>query len=130
MYTPGVLKVKLKDCPGRMLPLFHTAVSLVDVWVVAPLFVHMTVEPTEMLTSCGWNTKSLIVTGWVNAGQVGVAVGVRVLVGVLVNVGVSIGVLVDVKVLVGVLVNVLVGVFVGVKVSVGVGVSVAVSVGV
>ncbi len=108
--------MKVNDWPTLSTPLSQSAVSLVLEWIVGPLLVHCTDEPTGIVTVCGWNAKSTIDTGIVNGGQAAVGVGVFVLSGVFVGV------------LVRVLVAVLTGVFVAVLVFTGVFVRVLVAV--
>lgn len=47
------MNVMLKLPPGAMFPEFHAPLSLVDVWAVLSLFVHVTVPPTAMATGFG-----------------------------------------------------------------------------
>ena len=48
-----MVKVKLNDPPGLIVPEFQTAVLLVDVWATGSLFVQVTVWPTLIVRLAG-----------------------------------------------------------------------------
>src|SRR5947209_3200528 len=76
-----------------MLPLSHTPVSLVEVWVEGPKLVQRTVAPVYTVVVMGVKVKSLICTPPKLGGHVGPGVGVNVRVavgGVPVTVGVGV----------------------------------------
>ena len=69
--VPADVNVKENVPPVDILPEFHTPVSDVDVCWTPPLLVHWTVSPTTMVIDAGVNTKSVIDTGCVESGAVG-----------------------------------------------------------
>jgi hypothetical protein len=97
---PTVVKTRVKDCPPPMLPLFHSPLSLADVWLRFAVLFHRTLDPCVIVVVRGLKAKSTILTAAVVG--VGVAHGaVGVLVAVLAAVRVGVRVLVLVRVWVG-----------------------------
>jgi hypothetical protein len=52
--VPGVVNVNWNDWPCWMMPLSQTPLLLVEVWPSLSRFVHLTVEPTAIVTLGGW----------------------------------------------------------------------------
>lgn len=98
---PALVKVKLNEPPGLIVPEFQTEVLLVVVWAIALLFVQVTVWPTLIVSVAGWKLKLTMLILRLGLG-VAVWLGVGVLVAVFVDVCVNVGVLVCVAVAVSV----------------------------